>query len=842
MERSVQGYLKEWKRALIIEIDHLKEHGGERHILRDGRLLARGQEEFIYLFHLSSDLYLPDGAPVRFVFQGEEDKGEVVATEGQELMLKLPLYIGGGVEEIDIYSEPWELLESLVARLDEIAEIKQKRSRIKRLMSGEAPVKHAERRAENALHEVVLRSHYNATTYIWGPPGTGKTYTLARIVASHYRKGRKVLVLAHSNAAVDVLMLAFTSYAEEKKLFKPGEVIRYGTSRNEQVKAHLSLLSSKLVEAEHPHLAQKRESLEEERKRLTYGSAHELARVDEQLHHVRSAIAELEKELIEQGKVVGVTLSKAAADRVIYEQEYDLIVVDEMSMAYVPQIAFAASLGKKIVVCGDFKQLPPIAMSEHAYVNQWLKEDLFHQAGIAERTEKGTEHPNLFMLTRQRRMHEQIAVFTNRYIYGNKVSNHPSVQKKQHMANHLPFPNEAAVLLNMKGIGAFALKDISTDSRFNLLSAVLAVSYIVRAQKSGMTSIGYVTPYKAQARLVSSIVQELLPGKGIMAATVHKFQGSECDMMIFDLVDSFPQSRPGVLLTDQKGDRLVNVAMTRARGKLLVMSDIDYMKGRVPKERAVSKLIGHFSEQGKIYEPNDYLSQLIQNKHLVWYKAIDNEQWKKDVRNVKRSIMICVPHASKVTKDEWKLLSDTKGTLTILTKEPSFVPINGANIIASQNPLTFSIIDEKICWINQPYMSSVVPSARLYAPDSIDLLVSYMDWTSSDIEEKQEKLSLKAGKADYPLVKYLDIWERCPECNSRRDAEVTAKGKVRLLCHYCGNTGGVTRFILERYIQYADVRCAPCDKELESVSEQGYVYAKCPRCQKTVQPRQLFEQ
>lgn len=840
MKRSVQGYLKEWKRALMIEIDHLKEHGGERHILRDGRLLIRGQEEFIYLFQLSSDLYLPDGVPVRFVFQGEEDRGEVIGAEGQELILKLPLYLGSVVEEIDIYSEPWELLESLTARLDEIAENKQKRARIKRLMSGEAPVKHTEKRVENALHEVILRSHYNATTYIWGPPGTGKTYTLARIVASHYRKGRKVLVLAHSNAAIDVLMVAFTSYAEEKELFKPGAVIRYGTSRNQQVKAHPSLLSSKLVEAENPHLARKREFLEEERRRLTYGHAHQLARVDEQLQHVRSAIAELEKELIGQGKVIGVTLSKAATDRVIYEQEYDLIVVDEMSMAYVPQIAFAASLGKRVVVCGDFKQLPPIAMSEHAYVNQWLKEDLFHQAGIAGGTEKGKEPPHLFMLTRQRRMHEQIAAFTNQYIYENKVSNHPSVRTKQNIAGHLPFPNEAAVLLNMKEIGAFALKDISTDSRFNLLSALLAVSYIIRAQKNGVTSIGYVTPYKAQARLVNSIIQELLPGKGILAATVHKFQGSECDMMIFDLVDSFPQSRPGVLLTDKKGDRLVTVAMTRARGKLLVMADADYIKGRVPKERAVSKMIDYFSEQGKIYEQNDYLSQLIQNKHLVWYKAVDTEQWKKDIKNVKKSMMICVPYASNVTKEEWELLNEMKGTLTILTKEPSSVPIKRGNVIPSQNPLTFSIMDEKVCWINQPYANSSFPSARLYAPDSIDLLIRYMDWTPSVIEEKQENLSLKAGKADYPLSKYLDIWERCPECNSRREAEVTAKGKVRLLCHYCGNTGGVTRFILERYIQYADIRCAPCGKELESISEEGHVYAKCPRCEKTIQPRQLF--
>jgi DNA-directed RNA polymerase subunit RPC12/RpoP len=841
MKRSVQSYLKEWRRALMIEVNHLKEHGGERHTLRKGSLLTRGQNEAVYLFHLSADLFLPDGAPVRFVFQGEEDRGEIITADNQELILRLP-YLGRDVEQLDIYSEPWELLESLNARLDEIAEVKSKRVRIKRLMTGEAPVKHTEKKPENALHEVILRSHYNAVTYIWGPPGTGKTYTLSRIAASHYRRGKKILILSHSNAAVDVLMLALTSYVEEKKLFKRGAVIRYGTSRNEQIKNHAALLSSKLVEDEHPHLSKKRALLEEERRRLGYGSAQQLARVDEQLQYVRSTIAELEKELIEHAKVIGVTLSKAAADRVIYEQEYDLVIIDEISMAYVPQVAFAAALGKKTVVCGDFKQLPPIAMSEHAYVNEWLKEDLFHQAGVAQKAEQGQEHPHLFMLTRQRRMHEQIAAFTNKYIYGNKVSNHPSVRLKAELAGHLPFSKEAAVFLNIKDVGAFALKDAVSDSRFNLLSALLAVSYMIRASKSGIRSIGYVTPYKTQARLMNSLIQEILPGKEIFAATVHKFQGSERDMIIFDLVDSFPQSRPGILLTEKKGDRLVNVAMTRARGKLLVMGNAGYMKGRVPKERAIAKLIQHFNENGHFYEKSEYLRELIQHKQLTWYKASDDQQWKKDVINARHSIVLCIPHASKVPPNAWAVLKEAKATLTILTKEPSFVPIQEAKVIVSPNPLAFSIFDEKIGWVNQPYVHPAFPSGRLYAPDSIDLLMEYIDWTAAEISEKESDMQIRAGKENYPLSKYLDIWERCPECGSRREGEITAKGKVRLLCHHCGNTGGVTRFILDRYLQYADVRCVPCGQELEALSDGGTVYAACRRCEQTVQPRQLFDE
>ena len=68
----------------------------------------------------------------------------------------------------------------------------------------------------------------------------------------------------------------------------------------------------------------------------------------------QKAKIKVEKEYIENAKVIGATLSKCAIDSLIYERTFDLVVVDEVSMAYVPQIALVASLGKRIVVCGDF--------------------------------------------------------------------------------------------------------------------------------------------------------------------------------------------------------------------------------------------------------------------------------------------------------------------------------------------------------------------------------------------------------------------------------------------------------------------------------------------------------
>ncbi|PNB76406.1 DNA helicase, partial [Pseudomonas sp. FW305-BF6] len=77
----------------------------------------------------------------------------------------------------------------------------------------------------------------------------------------------------------------------------------------------------------------------------------------------------------------------------------------------------------------------------------------------------------------------------------------------------------------------------------------------------------------------------------IQIATVHRFQGSECDVIIFDTVDTKPQYSPGYILTDQNSDRLINVALTRAKGKFIHITDIPFMKKKTSREKTVRKLI-----------------------------------------------------------------------------------------------------------------------------------------------------------------------------------------------------------------------------------------------------------
>ena len=169
----------------------------------------------MYVFQLISEVSLPEGSPIRIEFDGEEATGEVLSVHGLEIELKLNDYIQGEIREAVLYSEPWQLLEQLQERLKEARKDKLKRNRIKRLVDGTSSPKHIEK-MKNPKNELAYRSFYNPTTYVWGPPGTGSR-TIYHVLFRLITKGKSVLVLAHSNAAVDVLMSEVTKQIEKKR-------------------------------------------------------------------------------------------------------------------------------------------------------------------------------------------------------------------------------------------------------------------------------------------------------------------------------------------------------------------------------------------------------------------------------------------------------------------------------------------------------------------------------------------------------------------------------------------------------------------------------------------------
>ncbi|WP_409300181.1 AAA domain-containing protein [Peribacillus sp. SCS-155] len=866
---SIQEIIAQWKKALQIEVNHLKNQGGSRFFLSEGKCLRKQERKFTYLFLLASDDMFPDDTPVRIEHRNQSYYGKIVSVEGFEAVIEVTAFMGDKVEEAQLFSEPWEVIEALSRRLDSMESSNIKLKRASRLLSGKTAVKHPVEKIKNAVDEAVLRSRYNAATYIWGPPGTGKTFTLARVIAKNYVRGKKILVLAHSNAAVDVLMLELAELIKRKLKWKPGEIIRYGFSADPNLLRHRDILTSRLVENSSMHTQQKIQKLLSERSRLKKliqldtrnRNSEELVRVEEELNKLRNVIKKEESKFVDQASVLGVTLAKAAMDPAVYEREYDLVVVDEASMASIPQIGYASSLGKKIVICGDFRQLPPIAMSEHKLVDFWLKRDIFHAAKIVQAVEQGQEHPHLFMLKEQRRMHPDISSFTNEFIYNHRVFDHETVAKtRDEIVNKPPFLNEAAALVDLSNMAAYSLKEASSDSRFNILSALISMQLILSAKKNGINSIGFIAPYKAQARFITACLMDLMPeeakdsgDKGITAATVHKFQGSERDMVIFDNVDSFPQQRAGVLLTDETSDRLINVAITRAKGKFINIADRSYIESRVSKKRAVNALIDHLSRNNHTYTRNEIRTVLQKPQHanLRWFGDKDYEKLLlEDLSNAKE-ILISVPNPSKMDKAIWNVLrhADFIAEVTFVTPKKDGIPLASFHHVTRDLVMPFLIIDGNTLWIGTPVMADNQHyrsydaqdiTCRLVSKRAVKLLSSFLNLQPGQYTKQQVQEKLVSYRPSYSLGQYIKSWDQCHVCRSRRVMEPAANGRIILMCNYCGNHSGITKTILQKYIDYIDLKCRTCHTALEASGSGRNISAECFSCNEKIDVRSLW--
>ncbi len=636
--------------ALAEEIEYLRNEGGHPLVILNGVSVCRGREGYLYAFELEVETFLPDGAPVRLRCGTRETRGEIVAVRGPELTLALHEDMGELIERAEVFCEPWFLLAALQERLSETPErnlqmalaVLEKAPALRKRFFSPAG-------AAGAQEEALRLAGERKITFIWGPPGTGKTETLAQIAKFFIDQGGRVLILSHANVAVDGAVLR--AAARIGAPFSSGIVTRYGWARLPQL-LQSGLLASTLAAAGCPEIWDSLRELEKERGELLSGMrsggawGKRLTEVEQSLRKLREEIKDEAAQVCRAARVVGCTLSTAATDPVIYRDHYDFVLLDEASMAYIPQVFFAASLaGDKLVVSGDFRQLSPIALAKTPGVERWLKRDIFEEAGITDSFEKG-QTPDIAVLRLQRRMHPAIAGFANDFVYRGLLYNAPETSGRAAMAAAGPCPGSALTLVDLGDLPAFCCRHGS--SRFNPLSAFLALALARQIRLSGLT-VGLLTPYAAQARLLNALTAGFLGSAGIrseaaglVAATVHRFQGAEQDAVALDLVDSFPQRGPGGLLSRREGSaglRLLNVAVTRARGKLFVLACRDFLESRLPGDSAVCGLFRFIRENGRIIGGRELLAELPvcikgNKMKMEWHaeRRTALETWEADIR------------------------------------------------------------------------------------------------------------------------------------------------------------------------------------------------------------------
>ncbi|WP_299088484.1 AAA domain-containing protein [uncultured Metabacillus sp.] len=742
--KSTNRYIKLWQKALKSEIMHLKTYGSTKYSLTNGQFIGNDGSAFTYYFETEEYVRIPVGSLVRI--EPATVTGIILSSEGKSVIISLNEKLASTITGLFLLHDPWELLDELHDRFDEIRLSKRKRGRIKRLINPPNEAMHPLHNIKSNVHELVLRSKYNPVTFVWGPPGTGKTYTLARVAGNKYVKGQKVLILAQSNQAVDVLMTEIVRFVGKKGRFNEGEIVRYGT--HSTIMSGWNLTTDELIQKRNPEIAEKRVNLQEERRliKLDLGrsfsqrDSERLLNIEARLGKVLDKFRKQEIQLVKDAVMIGTTLSKAATDPAIYEKDYDIVMIDEASMAYVPQIAFAASLGKRIIICGDFKQLPPIASSRHTLVDEWLRQDIFHKSGVVDSlNERKTLHPNLFLLSKQRRMHPDISSFTNKHMYESLVGDHPSVKTSRNaIVERMPFPNRSSILVDSSFTGHHCFHEKSSYSRFNLWQLLLSFQLIHESYLAGSRSIGYVTPYRAQAALMDMLLTDVYPKEcqeaDIIASTVHRLQGSERDVILFDSTDSYPQEQPGMLIVGKDSDRLINVAITRTKGKFIHIGNQQFIKSKIYRNKMIRKLVDYQIQMNQEVHPHQ-IGTWIKHQHpnLMWMHAKKLEQLKMDIQSAKNSIYIGLP-SGKELNQEWLSIMRNRNRqvqLILMTKAEnrhSFAD----QVYDFSISFPFIIIDNQYLWLGLPIEAAIgvkppFVAARLCSTAVIDYFLKQLN-------------------------------------------------------------------------------------------------------------------
>ncbi|MGK2966255.1 MAG: AAA domain-containing protein [Tepidiformaceae bacterium] len=600
--------MPDFRGALADEVSAAQQQGGERIRLSQGRLVGPTTSGWLYEFRLASETAVPDGCGVEVRVGTAVFQGSVTALEGFDILIELDEPLDPIPQHAMLVIKLWYILESLSERLaflaahdtsdgasDLLGAVSPGQS-TSRILMDTPDVAGLNEQQSRAVHQALEMP----ATFIWGPPGTGKTTTVGALVKEADKRGLRTLVLAYSNAALDTAMLAAGRRYDGTPAQLAGRAIRVGTPRLPEMREHLWLPTEAVARVRHPDVIAERDQLRARLHELKgQRRAPEMAEIRQRLNTIRQDLRTFEKDLIRAAQVVGCTLAYAAVQDQMLEEAFDLVVLDEASMASVPFGALAAALATShLVVAGDFRQLPPVVLAKTQQAAEWLERGLFEFASVPEQVRAGHEDPRLVMLRRQYRMHPAISSVVSTVFYGGLLSDGEGTeQRTQAISARTPVAGTPIVIVDTSKLGSRCVQEPAHHgkSRFNLVHALVDLWWIGLGVERH-ESIAVIAPYRAQARLLRMMVDDVGWGETVQVATVHRFQGGEADMVVLDLTTAEPHRALGPLLGGGLWDlagRLLNVAISRPRGKLVVVADLARIKRLATNEdRAILDVLG----------------------------------------------------------------------------------------------------------------------------------------------------------------------------------------------------------------------------------------------------------
>ncbi|MBI4029391.1 MAG: topoisomerase DNA-binding C4 zinc finger domain-containing protein [Candidatus Blackburnbacteria bacterium] len=783
-------YLIEFIQALNDEIKVLEQRGESEIRVSAGKLTKIDSGEYVYSFVTEEAVFATDDQPVEISYQGKRYKAVLVGKSGNTVLVATNDNLGEEIGIAVLIISPIYLIKALISVLEQLPKMESYNFNFPHSIVGkkslpEVSTKSTDKKVDvSKLNKYQLKAINQALgsklTFIWGPPGTGKTTVIGKIVEALLREKQRVLITSHTNIAVDTALKDVIEKSGKlnegiKVFYEQGQILRYGVhqlpsldkypmifGQNIVSKSSEDLLSKLLnIDTEEAklthenkdiegridaarllkHIIDQRDKLEErvkrlkeeleqerqslldkqetdslikgqldkarqnnwltnfvqglnvdkllgqlnENKRLIDYSQEQINRITEEIktskaklgnitaelsqnpshkevetnmdyagklesnlskidglrserRSIQEQLDQMSKLVLNSARAVATTLTKCYLRLELLTQPFDVVIVDEISMAQIPLLFVAMGMGQKIILVGDFLQLPPIVQADTDVAKKWLSKSLYDYFEIPQVFLRDNAWPDQVRpLFRQYRMHPDISGLVNDYVYKGRLENDEGTKLERAKNMHrAPFKGHVA-FFNTGDINAYCrMKE--GGSRFTLKNAFLDLMLACGTVQDYLRDkdleederadiVGVVTPYRAQANLTSKLLSDIkIPFGGkkpqplanfVEVNTVHRFQGNQRQVIVFDTTDDFPMFRPAPMVDDSDEDgediKLINVAVTRAKDKFLLLGNKNYIQKKHSESSLIKRMLPLIEEVGPTltFNPKDKEDEII---------------------------------------------------------------------------------------------------------------------------------------------------------------------------------------------------------------------------------------